>query len=84
MTVLLRNKSGLLVDQVKNVDVLVISETKLDESFPSGQCIIPGFPFPFRRDRNQWGGSLMVFMKEDIATKFLPVEACSKKSILIK
>ena len=62
-----------------NVIVLVISETKLNESFPTGQFIIPDFPFPFRGDLNQWGGGLMVFMKEIIPTKLLPVEACSLK-----
>ena len=49
----LRNKLDALVDQIKgNVDILVISETKLDESFPEGQFKIPGFTSPFRRDRN--------------------------------
>ena len=40
----LRNKFDALGDQIKeNVDLLVISETKLDESFPEGQFKIPGF-----------------------------------------
>ena len=53
----LTNKFDTLVDQIKgNVDILVISETKLDESFPVGQFKIPGFKTPFRRDRNEhWG-----------------------------
>ena len=39
----IRNKFDLLVDQIKgNVDIMVISETKLDESFPNGQFKIPG------------------------------------------
>ena len=34
----IRKKFDLLVDQIKgNVDIMVISETKLDESFPNGQ-----------------------------------------------
>ena len=33
----IRNKFDLLVDQVKgNINIMVISETKLDESFPNG------------------------------------------------
>ena len=44
----LRNKFDTPVHQIKeNVDVLVISETKLDESFPKGQFKIPGFATPF-------------------------------------
>ena len=48
------NKFDPLIDQIKgNVDVHVISEAKLDESFPVGQFTIPGFSFPFSRDCNQ-------------------------------
>ena len=41
----LRNKLVLVTDQIKgNVDVLAISETKLDDSFPVGQFnpLMPG------------------------------------------
>ena len=66
----LRNKFDSLVDQIKgNVDILVISETKLDESFPVGQFKILGFATPFRRDRNEFGGGIMVFVREDIPAK---------------
>ena len=47
----LRNKLDLLADQIKgNVDVLAISETKLDDSFPAGQFKIPGYASPFKLD----------------------------------
>ena len=47
------NKFDALVDQIKgNVDILVISETKLDKSFPEDQFKISGFTSPFQRDRN--------------------------------
>ena len=40
----LRNRFDALVDHIKrNVGILVISETKLDESFSEGQFEIPGF-----------------------------------------
>ena len=39
----IRNKFNKLVDQIKgNVDIMVISETKLDDSFPNGQFKIRG------------------------------------------
>ena len=51
----LRNKFDSLMNQIKgNVDILVISETKLDESFPVGQFKIPGFATPFCRDKNEF------------------------------
>ena len=77
----LRNKFDLLTDQIKgNVDVLVISETKLDDSFPTCQFKIPGYASPFRLDRDENGGGIMVFVREDIPVKFLssenkPIEA---------
>ena len=59
---LIRNKFDLLANQViGNVDVLAISETKLNASFPFELFKIPGFSTPFRRDRDQHGGELLVF-----------------------
>ena len=49
----IRKKFDLLVDQIKeNVDIMVISETKLDESFFNGQYKIPGYTLPCRLGRN--------------------------------
>ena len=62
----IRNKFDLLVDQIKgNVDIVVISETKFDGFFPNGQFKIPGYVLPCRLDRNQFGGGIMVFVRED-------------------
>ena len=72
----LRNKPDLLTEQViANVDVLVISETKFDSSFQNGQFRISGFYTPFRRDSDQFGRGIMVFIREDIPSKFMPLEA---------
>ena len=46
-----------LVDN--NVDILMISETKIDESFPSKQFQIEGFSPPLRLDRNKFGGGIL-------------------------
>ena len=71
----LRNKLDLLLDQVKgNVDILAISEAKLDDSFPAGEFKIPGYASPLRLDRNQNGGGILVFEREDIPVKFLSSE----------
>ena len=53
----LRKKIDGLVDQIqRNVDILVISETKLDESPSEDQFKIPGIASPFRRDQNKFRG----------------------------
>ena len=81
----LRIKFDTHVHQIKgNVDVLVISETKLDESFPEGQFKIPGFATPFRRDRNEFGGGIMVFVREDIPSKLISKETLDIEGIFIE
>ena len=58
---------------------MVISETKLDDSFPESRFKIPGYSSRFRLDRDQNGGGIMVFVLEDITAKLLffdkPIEA---------
>ena len=52
-----------------NIDVLMISETKLDDSFPSMQFLIEGYGPPYRLDRNSHGGGILVYVREDIPCK---------------
>ena len=81
----LRNKFDSLVRQIKgNVDILAISEIKLDESFPEGQFKIPGFRSPFRRDRNEFGGGVMVFVRKDIPSKVISKETLSTEAMFIE
>ena len=54
-----------------NIDVLLISETKLDASFPSSQFILDGITPPYRLDRAQQGGGIMLFIREDIPSELL-------------
>ena len=81
----LRNKLDLLTEQViANVDALVISETKFDSSFQNDQFRIPGFYTPFRRDSDQFGRGIMVFIREDIPSKFMSLEAAPIESLYIE
>ena len=68
----LRNKFDFLVTQVKgSIDILMISETKLDENFPIGQFLMDGYRDPFRLDRNENGGGILLYVREDIPSKLL-------------
>ena len=49
----------------EKVDILVLTETKLDNSFPTNQFVIEGYSKPFRLDRNRNGGGLLVYIRED-------------------
>ena len=57
----LRNKFDMVSELIKGfVDVFMISETKLDHSFPEGQFFIDGYHAPFRYDRNGNGGDIFL------------------------
>ena len=49
----------------------MISETKLDPSFPTGQFHIHGFSEPYRFDRNSSGGGILLYIREDIPSKLI-------------
>ena len=56
-----------LVSLVKdNIDLLMISETKVDDTFPQGQFKIEGYAKPIRLDRNRHGGGVMIFPRADL------------------
>ena len=58
----IRNK----LDQLKSIisgiiDILIITETKLNDSFPEAQCFLDGYSKSYRLDRSEHGGGLMIF-----------------------
>ena len=62
-----RNKFSFLCSEIsQNLDILLLSETKLDSSFPTGQFLMNGFRKPYRLDRCSNGGGLLLFIREDI------------------
>ena len=68
----LRYKFDSLKCLVKDkIDLLVVTETKLDESFPSTQFSIDGFSKPVRLDRTSQGGGIIIFIRENISHKML-------------
>ena len=54
-----------------NTDILLILETKLDDSFSSGQFKICGFSMPYWCDRNSMDGGRLLYIRDDIPTKLL-------------
>ena len=49
----------------------MISETKIDSSFPSVQFHLEGYATPYRLDRNATGGGILLYIREDIPSKLL-------------
>ena len=62
---------GLQILLSQGIDILVVNETKLDESFPSEQFIVDGFKTPYRLDRNRTGGGIIIYVRHDIPSKAL-------------
>ena len=54
--------------------MLLVLKTKIDDSFPQGQFVIDGFSVPYRLDANCLGGSLMLFVREDIPFNIIKIE----------
>ena len=54
-----------------NIDILVISETKIENSFPVNQFSIDGYNLPYRLDRNQDRGGLLVYFRTGIPSRKL-------------
>ena len=50
----------------KNIDVLMISDTKTDSFFPSAQFYLKGYATPYRLDRNTNGGDRLLHEREEI------------------
>ena len=68
----IRNKFDLLIPAVvRNLDILLITETKIDSSFPEAQFDIDGFTIPYRVDRDCHGGGIVLFIRQDIPSKLL-------------
>ena len=49
----------------------MVTETKLDETFPLGQFYVEGFTMPYRLDRNRNGGGVINYVRGDIPSKIL-------------
>ena len=55
------------------IDVLVITETKTDSTFPLNQFAIQGYSKPYRFDRNRNEGGVFTYVREDILSGELKI-----------
>ena len=51
--------------------VLVVTETRLDDTFLLSQFLVTGFSVPYRLDQNRNGSGLMIFIRDDIPSRVL-------------
>ena len=65
----------MLVDVIKGkVDILLISGTKIDETFLPSQFHIPGFSSPYRLDRTKNGGGNLIYIRENVPSKNINIK----------
>ena len=68
----MRNKSELLFSLILNIiNVLLISETKMDNAFLVGQFSVPGYSVTFTLDGAGNEGGIMSYVKEQIHCRML-------------
>ena len=61
--------------QLLKIDVLIISESKLDQTIPNNLIKIPGYHEPLRHDRlinGRNGGGVLMYISEDLAFQQRP------------
>ena len=56
-----------------NGDILLISETKIDSSFPTAQFHIDGYII-YWSDRNENGGGLLLYIRDDVPSDLLKID----------
>ena len=66
------NKFEPLVLMMKDsLDLLVVTESKLDDTFPHDQFQIEGFSRPIRLDRDRNGGGVIIFTRDGLTCREL-------------
>ena len=88
----IRNKIHMLSYMVGNkTDILMISESKLDDTFPTSQFVIESFIEPFSLDRTRNESGILLYVKNNITATLLTgstlpenigalfVETCDRK-----
>ena len=56
---------------LKPVDIVILTKSNLDDSFPTSQFIIDGFSMLYQQDRNRNRGSIMIYIRDNILSKLL-------------
>ena len=71
----IRNKFKLLATQVKSkLDILMISETEIDKSFPKESFLIESFIISCRLNHDSEGEEITLSVREDTSSNFITFE----------
>ena len=71
----LRNKFDMLTNSVSEyIDILMISETKLDDTFPHALYHLKDFSNPYRLDRNSHDSGILVYVRDNIPSNLVKLD----------
>ena len=70
----IKNKVVMLSNMIGNkIDILKISESKLDDTFPTSQFVIDNLAEPFRPDCTRNGGGILLHVKNNMKATLLVI-----------
>ena len=64
----------LKINVTEYIDILMISETKLDDTFPYTLYHLKDFSNPYTLDRNSRGGEILVYLRENIPLNLVKLD----------
>ena len=71
----LKNKFDMLTNSVSEyIDILMISETKLDDTFTHALYHLKDFSNPYRLDRNSHRGGILVYVRDIIPSNLVKLD----------
>ena len=53
----------------QKIDIFLVSESKIDDTFPKAQVCVEGYSTPYRLDKTCKRGDLLLHVREDIPSK---------------
>ena len=62
--------SSLQQNFLSKIDILLLSETKIDDSFPDSQFFAKGFKM-YRKNRTKTGGGILLYVNENLPDKII-------------
>ena len=62
----------------------MVSEKKLDKSFPVGQFLIEGYGVPYRVEQSANGGWIMLFVRKGILSKLVSRKNAPTEAFLLR
>ena len=81
----IRNKLSDVEHYIDECDIACFTETHLDASINTDDILIEGFDIPFRKDRTNHGGGVLVYFREGLSvSRRLELENDIDETIWVK